>query len=131
MTTSKEVPVESDLAARWLVARYCHLIDDRDFDAAASLFSEDARFRVLDQELSGRTAIRTWMDSIPESMFHHVTNVVVSNASQPGSVHALSDLTAGGRAETGWSLWLLGRYHDTMTGDGRDIRFTQRILTAR
>lgn len=131
MTTSKEVPVETDLAVRWLIARYCHLIDDRDFDAAASLFTEDARFRVLDQDLTGRSAIRSWMDSIPEGIFHHVTNVVVSNGSQADSVHALSDLTTGGRAETGWTVWMLGRYHDTMTGEGRDLRFTQRIFTAR
>jgi ketosteroid isomerase-like protein len=131
MSTLKEVAVESDLAVRWILARYCQLVDDRDFDAVAALFTDDARFRVIERELEGRAAIREWLDGVPDPMFHHVTNVVVSNGSKPGVLHAVSDLTSGGKGESGWSVWLLGRYHDTMTGDGRDIRFTQRILTVR
>jgi ketosteroid isomerase-like protein len=131
MTTPKEVTVEVDLAARRLLARYCHLVDDRDFDAAADLFSDDARFRVLEQDFVGRPAIRAWLDTIPPSMFHHVTNVVVSNGSQVGTFHAVSDLTAGGQGDAGWSTWMLGRYHDTFVGQGRDMRFSQRIVTAR
>lgn len=131
MTAQKEVPVETELAIRWIVARYCHLVDDRDFDAAAELFADDARFRVMDQDLDGRKAVRDWMDTIPESMFHHVTNVVVSYGSKPGTHHAVSDITAGGRRDGAWSVWILGRYHDTFVGQGRDIRFKQRILTIR
>lgn len=131
MTTSKEVPVETDLAVRWIVSRYCHLVDDRDFDAAADLFTEDARFHLSNQDLKGREAIRAWMDSIPESMFHLVTNVVVSNGSKVGSVHAVCDLAAGGKADGAWLIRSLGRYHDTLEGEGRGIRFTQRIFTPR
>jgi ketosteroid isomerase-like protein len=131
MTTPKDVAVEVDLAVRRLLARYCHLVDDRDFDAAAELFSEDARFRILDQDVVGRAAIREWFDTIPPSMFHQVTNVVVSNGSNSGSYHAVSDLTAGGQGEGGWSIWMLGRYHDTFVGEGHQMRFTQRIVTAR
>jgi ketosteroid isomerase-like protein len=127
----KEVPVETELAIRWIVARYCHLVDDREFDAAAELFADDAWFRVTDQDLKGRGAIRDWMDTIPESMFHQVTNLVVSNGSKPGTHHAVSDITAGGRRDGAWSVWILGRYHDTFVGAGRDIRFKQRILTIR
>ena len=58
MTTAKEVAVENDLAVRRLIARYCHLVDDRDFEAAADLFTDEARFRVFDEDLVGRTAIR-------------------------------------------------------------------------
>ena len=50
---------------------------------------------------------------------------------QPGTVHAVSDVLVGGRGEAGWAIWMLGRYHDTFTGDGRDIRLTQRIVTSR
>src|SRR5438105_11362027 len=107
MSTSRDVAVETDLAVRRILARYCQLVDDRDFDAAADLFAEDARFRVLDLDLDGRNAIRAWFDTIPPSMFHHVTNVVVSNGSQPGTVHAVSDLTSGGKSENGWSTWML------------------------
>lgn len=131
MRLSKDVSVETDLAVRWLLARYCHLIDDRDFDAAAALFADDARFRVLEEELNGRDAIRKWFDTLPAPMFHQVTNVVVSNGSNTGTAHAVSDLTAGGKADSGWSIWLVGRYHDTFEGSGRQMRFTQRIVTAR
>ncbi len=131
MTTAKEVAVETDLAVRRLIARYCHLVDDRDFDAAAALFTDDARFRLLDQDILGRDAIRAWFDTIPLSMFHHVTNVVVSNGSHASTYHAVSDLAAGGKGETGWSTWMLGRYHDTFVGEGRDLRFSQRIMTGR
>lgn len=131
MPTPKEVEVEADLAVRWIVARYCQLVDDRDFDAAADLFTEDARFRMIDQDLPGRAAIREWMGTIPEAMFHHVTNVVVSNGSKPDNLHAVSDLISGGQANGQWSIWVLGRYHDTFTGRGRDIRFSQRIFTLR
>jgi ketosteroid isomerase-like protein len=131
MSTSKEVAVESDLAVRWILARYCQLVDDRDFDAAADLFTDDARFWVVDQELVGRAAIRDWFDTIPNPTFHQLTNIVVSNGSKPGVLHAVSDLTSGRKGDSGWSVWVLGRNHDTMIGRGRDIRFTQHIFTIR
>jgi hypothetical protein len=71
------------------------------------------------------------LQTIPDPLFHHVTNVVVSNASQPGTYHAVSDLIAGGKGESGWSIWMLGRYHDTFSGEGREMRFSQRICTDR
>lgn len=131
MTTSREVAVETDLAIRRLLARYCHLVDDRDFDALVLLFSEDARFNVLGTDLQGRAAIREWLDTVPDPMFHHVTNVVVSNGSQPGVTHALSDCLVGGRTDGKWAVWMLGRYHDSFAGEGRDLHFTQRLFTAR
>jgi ketosteroid isomerase-like protein len=129
--TSKEVAVETDLAARRLVARYCHLVDDRDFDALVDLYTDDGRFLVLGTDLQGKHAMREWLDSVPDPMFHHVSNVVVSNGSN-GTVHALSDCLVGGKRDEGpWSIWMLGRYHDTFVGEGRDMRFSQRIFTAR
>ena len=131
MTVPKEVAVETDLAIRRILARYCHLVDDRDFAAAAELFTEDGRFRLLDQDMTGREAIKAYLETIPDPIFHHVSNVVVSNGSQPGTYHALSDLSAGGKSEAGWSVWLMARYHDTLVGEGRDLRFSQRIVTNR
>lgn len=129
--TSKEVSVETDLAARRLVARYCHLVDDRDFDALVDLFTDDGRFLVLGTDLQGKRAMREWLDTVPDPMFHHVSNIVTSNGSN-STVHALSDCLVGGKRDDGpWSIWMLGRYHDTFVGDGRDMRFSQRIFTAR
>lgn len=131
MMTSKDVALETDLAVRRLVARYCHLVDDRDFDAAVELFTEDARFRIADTDLQGHRAIRDWLDTIPESMFHQADNLVVSYGSHPGTVHCVSDLTAGAKTESGWAVWMRGRYHDTFAGSGRDLRFSQRLVTFR
>ncbi len=131
MTTSKDVTPEVDLAVRRLLARYCHLVDDHDYDAAAALFADDGRFRLVDRDIKGQAAIRSWMDTIPPSLFHQVSNVVVSNASRPDTYHAVSDLMAAAKSGGGWTISFLGRYHDTLSGDGRDMKFTQRIVTAR
>jgi hypothetical protein len=131
MTTSKDVTPEVDLAVRRLLARYCHLVDDHDYDAAAALFTDDGRFRLVDRDLKGQAAIRSWMDTIPPSLFHQVSNVVVSNASRPDTYHAVSDLMAASKSDGRWTISFLGRYHDTLSGDGREMRFSQRIVTAR
>jgi hypothetical protein len=131
MSVSKEVAVETDLSIRRLIARYCQLVDDRHFDAVPALFTEDARYRLAGEDLTGREAIRGWLNSIPESLFHLVTNVVVSNGSQPGTYHAVSDLIAGRKGDSGWSIVTLARYHDTFCGEGREMRFSQRIVTFR
>ena len=131
MTTSKEVPVETDLSVRRVLARYCVLVDDRDFDPLVEMFTEDGRFHVLGTDLSGRRAIREWLDTVPDPMFHYLTNVVVSNGSHE-DVHAVSDCMVGGKRDGGpWTIWMLGRYHDTFVGEGRDLRFSQRIFTSR
>lgn len=131
MMTSKEVAVETDLAVRRLIARYSLLVDDRDFDQLVELFTEDGRFNALGTDMHGRTAIREWLDTVPDPMFHFVTNVVVSNGSHD-DVHALSDCMVGGRRDGGpWTIWMMGRYHDTFVGEGREMRFSQRIFTSR
>jgi hypothetical protein len=71
------------------------------------------------------------MQTIPESLLHEVTNVVVSNGSHPGTAHAVSDLIVNSKSDTGWSVLTVGRYHDSFTGSGREMRFSQRIVTAR
>lgn len=131
MNASKEVAVETDLAVRRLIARYCHLVDDRDFDQLVQLFTADGCFKVLGTDLSGRPAMRVWLDTVPDPMFHHVSNVVVSNGSHDRT-HAVSDCLVGGKRDAGpWGIWMLGRYHDTFVLDGGEWRFSQRIFTAR
>ena len=131
MRTQKDVSPGTDLAIRRILARYCQLVDDRDFDAAAALFTEDAKLRLADQTLNGREAIRTWLDSVPPGLSHQVTNVVVSYGSREGTLHALSDLVVAQRDGSGWSTVMLGRYHDTLLETGSSLTFSQRIVTAR
>jgi 3-phenylpropionate/cinnamic acid dioxygenase small subunit len=132
MTVSKDVPAEVDATIRRLLARYSQLIDDSDYDAAADLFDEEARYIVLGEERKGRQAIRKAMgETSLGTTLHQVTNVVVSNGSQEGTFHAVSDLAVSAKREGTWSAVFAGRYHDTFTGSGRQMRFSQRILTAR
>ena len=62
MTSPKEVTPEIDSAIRRLIARYCQLVDDGDFDAAADLFIEEARYVALGKSLDGRVAIKAMLD---------------------------------------------------------------------
>ena len=130
MTTNKEVPVETELAVRRLIARYSQLVDDRDFDQVPELFTEDGRFKLPGSDLAGREAIHGWLNSIPSGMAHLVTNVVVSNGSHD-TTHAVSDCLLAGQRDGAWSILTLGRYHDTFVGDIRQLRFSQRIFTIR
>jgi 3-phenylpropionate/cinnamic acid dioxygenase small subunit len=131
MTTHKDVAIETDLAIRRILARYCHLVDDQDYDAAAALFTDDARYRIGGQTLEGQQTIRQWFDSVPAGLSHQVTNIVVSNGSHEGTLHAVSDLVVSRKGEGGWSTMMLGRYHDTLLGGERSLRFSQRIVTPR
>jgi ketosteroid isomerase-like protein len=132
MTSPKEVTPETDAAVRRVIARYCHLVDDGDYDAAAALFTEDARYVALGKGLEGRDAIKSMlMDQGIHSTLHQVTNVVVSNGSHAGTYHAVADLSVAAKLEGSWSEAFVGRYHDTFVGEGRQMRFSQRILTAR
>jgi 3-phenylpropionate/cinnamic acid dioxygenase small subunit len=129
---SKEVDPVTDLTIRRLIARYSQLVDDGDFKAAADLFSEDGRFNALGQDLRGRQAVVEWLGSLTATMWHNVTNVVVSNGSNDGTYHAVCDLALHTKGEDGaWTVRAVARYHDTFAGTGRGMHFTQRILKAR
>ena len=132
MTSPNEVTPAIDSAIRRLIARYCQLVDDGDFDAAADLFIEEARYVALGKSLDGRVAIKAMLaDGGRHATLHQVSNVVVSNGSQPGTYHAVADLNVAAKLEGSWTPAFVGRYHDTLVGEGRGMRFSQRILTAR
>ncbi|MCU4184422.1 nuclear transport factor 2 family protein [Acidiferrimicrobium sp. IK] len=127
----KDVSVDADLAVRRLVARYSQLVDDRDLDAAVGLFTEEGQVIFSGERHAGPEAIRAWLASTPTPTLHQVTNVVVSNGSHEGTLHAVCDLGLLLGGPDGWKVAAVGRYHDTLAGSGRDLRFTQRIITLR
>lgn len=132
MTSPKEVSSEVDTAVRRLLARYAHLVDDGDYAEATELFTDDSRFVMLGTELSGREAVRKALEEqAGTTTVHQVTNIVVSNGSKDGTYHAVADVTVAFKDGNRWNTGFVGRYHDTMTGSGREMRFTQRILTGR
>jgi 3-phenylpropionate/cinnamic acid dioxygenase small subunit len=66
-----------------LAARYGNVIDDRDWDALSSVFSEDALFVLtgfdrLERRYAGLAEIRQLMERGGHPVAHHVTNVTVA-----------------------------------------------------
>lgn len=131
MTHDKDVPIQDDLGARRLIARYAQLVDDGDLDAATELFEPNGRLVVDGEEHRGRAAIGAWLAGATAGVSasqHQVTNVVVSYGSQPDTLHAVSDLALLVKGEHGWLTLVTGRYHDTFVGHGRNQRFRQRLI---
>jgi ketosteroid isomerase-like protein len=134
MSAAKEVAPKTDLAVRRLIARFFQLEDDGDLDALVELVTDDGWIHVAGSEgdgdrYVGRAAIKAWLDGGSLPALHDVANVVVSYGSQPGTVHAVSDVLVWDRTESGgFAVAAIGRYHDTLVGAGRDLRFSQRIL---
>ncbi len=65
-----------------LAARYGMVIDDRDWEGLAKVFTEDAVFRLEgfgagDTRVEGLAAIRAYMAAARHPVAHHVTNVVI------------------------------------------------------
>jgi 3-phenylpropionate/cinnamic acid dioxygenase small subunit len=75
--------VEDRLEIHELAARYGTVVDDRDWDGLAAVFTEHAVFELhgfgaVDGRYDGLAAIRTLMAKGPHPVAHHVTNVLVS-----------------------------------------------------
>ena len=61
----KEVAPETDMAIRRLLARYCHLVDDRDLDATRPCSPRMPASGSGTETMEGQDAIRSWLDSVP------------------------------------------------------------------
>lgn len=133
MAHDKEVPAGDESAARRLIARYAHLVDDRCYDEAADLFTPDGRVVDGHREHAGHDAVVAWLSAAMAPMGdaptqHQISNVVVSYGSKPDTAHAVCDLALLHRGGQGWAVAVTGRYHDTFAGHGRDMRFSQRVV---
>jgi 3-phenylpropionate/cinnamic acid dioxygenase small subunit len=63
-----------------LAARYCDLLDARDWPGLATVFTEDAVFDLTDVDagtLEGLDAIRAFMDGTTHPLAHLITNIRV------------------------------------------------------
>jgi 3-phenylpropionate/cinnamic acid dioxygenase small subunit len=74
--------VEDRLDLHELAARYGTVVDDRDWDGLALVFTDDATFELhgfgaIDGRYEGLAAIRSLMEKGPHPIAHHVTNVLV------------------------------------------------------
>ena len=61
-----------------LLAEYCHLCDDGEFEALADRFSEDGTFEFGEHRMTGRAELRVWLEATqpPERRGKHVTTNV-------------------------------------------------------
>jgi len=114
-----------------LAARYANAIDDRDWDALAAVFTDDAvyvlsGFGELDDRYEGVGAIRALMESSESHpVAHHVTNVVVSV--EDGGVHMMSKIVGPGRRGRVGSA----DYHDRLRHEAGAWRIAERLVTLR
>ena len=108
-----------------LLSRYCHAIDDRDFDALKGLLTEDIRFEIgPDDVVEGRT---TLLASIQENLWPPGRHLTVNH-----SVRVDGDTA---HADSDW-VWLnpklvperIGRYSDDFRREGGQWRFAVRRI---
>jgi len=82
-TTSLQLTTAERLEIHELAARYGIVIDDRDWDGLATVFTQDALFVTTgfgpgrDQRIEGLAALRAYMAASRHPVAHHVTNVMV------------------------------------------------------
>ena len=120
-TATGTIPPADEAAIRQVLALYCQLCDDGDFDHWVELFTDDARFTVMGRTHSGRPALKEFMAAAqpPEKRGKHflgqslitgvgnrasgVTDYIfVAKASEPES-----------ERRSGYAITSAGRYLDT------------------
>lgn len=120
---------------RYLLAEYCHAIDDGRAEEWGLLFCADAVFR-LDGlgELAGRDAVRGFVTGALESLaahgisgINHVTYNSVIDV-DGGSARATSDFTVLVPTGGAFAPIAVGRYRDVLTYSGR-WQFQQRRIS--
>jgi 3-phenylpropionate/cinnamic acid dioxygenase small subunit len=128
---------------RQVMAAYCRLCDDGQFDEFAELFTEDAEFTVLGETHKGREQIKVWMAGAqpPELRGKHMISepgieLELDLADDAGDGHARAancrtDYAFIGKTKGGGlELTSAGRYVDRMErspDDGR-WRFARREI---
>lgn len=115
------------LAIHELLARYGHVIDERDWAQAEALFVPDARYDMSDFGLDavcGARAIRAlWVgQGEKHPLAHHATNIVVSEAPD-GTVRVLSKGLGIGRRGRAGSV----TYRDVVQHTPDGWRFAERV----
>lgn len=120
---------------RYLLAEYCHTIDDGRDAEWADLFHPDARF-TLDGlgELSGRDSVRTFVNGALEALAAHGIagiNHLTYNTTigvEGDRATATSDLAVMVPAQGAFTAIALGRYHDVLVYQDR-WRFRERRIS--
>nr|WP_047165543.1 nuclear transport factor 2 family protein [Sphingomonas sp. Y57] len=125
--------VESRLALRELLSRYAYAVDNRDIDALAELFAEDASFGTRNGSFAvhGRAAIaaefRAQLGNMGPS-FHYIHDHILDlDPSDPDRAKGVATAHAEVRRQDG--LWQTAiRYHDNYVRQHGRWRFQAREL---
>lgn len=121
--------IEDRMAITELRAHYCHVLDDRDWNGLAGLFTQDGEFQGL-AHVKGRDEVlrffRDTVDGIAQGFWHFCTNATVK----------LDGITATGRismqylsVKNGVSYVSAGHYDDEFRKEDGVWRFRKRKIT--
>jgi SnoaL-like domain len=115
-----------------LVARYCHLIDGRDYAGAAGLFEEDGSFTVPDERITGHHAVRDFLRKQLEryEFTYHYVHSQVFQGIDSDRARAVVDAHAE-HGEDGICVLAGIRYVDVYRRSEGGWRFQERDLQIR
>ena len=119
-------------AVRGAIAAYAHALDDGRTDDVVAMLCDDASIDMpgigAQQGIEAlRATYAKLKPRVPQR--HVVSNTVITDWSDRKAT-AISDLVLFVKGDAGWSVLLVGRYHDTLHCHGGAWRFHRRVLTA-
>ncbi len=125
--TTFEQVVEGIRAAQ---ATYAQALDDGRIDDVAAIYCPDATADIEGVGVfEGRDAIREaysgWKPKRPQR--HLVSNLIVTDWSAR-EAQATTDVVLIQLQESGWAIYLVARYHDTVRNDDGTWRFHRRTI---
>jgi hypothetical protein len=124
-------PAEVAEGVRATIATYTQALDDGRTDDVVATFCPDGVCEIPGMGTHRghddlRGAYSTWKPERPQR--HLVLNTVVTEWSDTEAT-AQSDVVFLLLGESGWSIQLVGRYHDTLHHDDGTWRFRRRVAT--
>lgn len=121
-----EVRVDSDTAAEILVvlARYAQVIDNRDWDQADTVFTEDVVFGAGDSARHGVSAVQEMVENVRPYHPHHTSNTILTRRPD-GTIRAWSKFIIVRTDGTAGS----GDYQDTLVRTEQGWRIAHRVAS--
>ncbi len=128
MSVPTPAPAEIAEGVRATIAAYAHALDDGRTDDVVATFCPDGTVDIPGLGVhQGHDALRAAFAAVePKAPQRHlVLNTLVTEWDDEGA-SAVSDLVFTAKGERGWSVAMVGRYHDTLHRDGDTWRFHHR-----
>ena len=124
------IAAADELAVRNVLSRYAHLLDGREPDGFAALFTDDAVLSAAGNEFRGREQIRGFVVSLLDKQpGKHVTVNTDLRPANADRVEATSDFLLLARSAGSWSIGRAGRYDDVLERDAAGVwRFRNRVI---